>query len=358
MGKLFGFLLMVLAVAAIGAVGGWFYLQHAFNQPGPATADGAPRVVVVPKGSHGAEIAALLVEAGAIENEFLLRANIRINAFIPGGEGDVDLKAGEYAVPSGASMKDIVALLSSGKPLQYNVVIPEGLTSAMIVKLLTEREWPATTKAPLAYKLVGDAPPTPAEGVLLPGDYAVQRGDTVESVIARAIKRQKDLLAEVWPTRQDGLPFKTQDEAINLASIVEKETGNASERPEVAAVFVNRLRRGMRLESDPTIVYGITKGEPIGRKILQSEIARKTAWNTYQISGLPETPICNPGADAIRAVLNPPVSRALFFVADGAGGHVFAETYSEHQQNVATYRRIRAANEAAGVNTPAVRQQP
>lgn len=356
MGKLFGFLLVLVLVVGATAGGAWLYLQHVFNEPGPETADGAPRVVVVPKGAAGGDVAMILMYAGAIKDELHFRTIVRMNALIPGSDGDLDLKAGEYAVPSKASMKDIVALLSSGKSLQYNVVLPEGLTSAMFMKLLAEREWPSTSGAPLAYKLAGEPPPTPAEGVMLPGDYAVQRGDTIESVVARSIKRQKDLLAELWPTRQDGLPFKTQEEAINLASIVEKETGNASERPEVAAVFVNRLRRGMRLESDPTIVYGITKGEAIGRKILASEVARKTAWNTYQIVGLPETPICNPGADAIRAVLNPPVSKALFFVADGTGGHVFAETYSEHQKNVAAYRKVRAANEAAGVNTPAVRE--
>jgi UPF0755 protein len=223
------------------------------------------------------------------------------------------------------------------------------------MKLLSGKVWEATTKAPRTYKLAGEAPPPPAEGVMLPGDYAVQRGDTIESVVNRAIKRQQDLLTQIWPNRQDGLPLKTPQEAVILASVVEKETGNANERPGVAAVFVNRLRRGMRLESDPTIIYSISKGEPLGRAILASEKARKTDWNTYQMDGLPKTPICNPGEASIRAVMNPPVSKALFFVADGTGAHVFAETYAEHQKNVAIYRKVRAANEAAGVNTPSVR---
>jgi UPF0755 protein len=356
-GKLFGALLLLLAVAAAGA---WFYGQHLYTKPGPQTADGGVRIVIVAKGANVQSATAALKKVGAIDDDLHFRTIVRALDFLPGAER-LDLKAGEYAIPSGATMKEIIKLLSSGKSLQYNVVIPEGLTSAMIVRLLAKNEWEmtkdTTNNSGLTYKLAGDAPKPPAEGVLLPGDYAVQRGDTIESVVARSIKRQQDLLAEAWSKRQDGLPFKTQEEAINLASIVEKETGNAAERPEVAAVFVNRLRRGMRLESDPTIIYGLSKGEPLGRIIRTSERARKTDWNTYEMDGLPKTPICNPGAEAVRAVLNPPVSKALFFVADGTGGHVFAETYAEHQKNVAIYWKVRAANEKAGINTPAVRPQ-
>jgi UPF0755 protein len=351
-GKLFGVLLLLLAV---GVVGGWFYVQHVYTEEGPATADGTPRVVLVPKGAGVAQVSKTLFETGAIKDELHFRTAVRLQDLLPGPEGDLDLKAGEYAVPSGASMKQVVEMLSTGTPLQYAVVIPEHLTSAQIIKLLTAKEWDAATKAPRTYTLAGDAPPTPAEGVMLPGDYAVQRGDTIESVVNRAIKRQQDLLTKLWPNRQDGLPLKTPQEAVILASVVEKETGNANERPGVAAVFVNRLRRSMRLESDPTIIYGINKGEPLGRAILASEKARKTDWNTYQMGGLPKTPICNPGEASIKAVLNPPVSKALFFVADGTGAHAFAETYAEHQKNVAIYRKVRAANEAAGVNTPSVR---
>lgn len=355
MGKLFGALLLLLVIAIGGAL---FYGQHLYNSEGPETADGGARIVIIAKGATAQSATAALKEAGAINDELHFRTVVKALDFWPGAQR-LNLKAGEYSIPSGAPMKDIIALLSSGKSLQYNVVIPEGRTSAMIMRLLAEGEWPTTkdttADAGLTYKLAGDPPQTPAEGVMLPGDYAVQRGDTIESVVARSIKRQKDVIAEAWPKRQDGLPFKTPDEAINLASIVEKETGNANERPEVAAVFVNRMRRGMRLETDPTIIYGISKGEPLGRPILASEKARKTDWNTYQMDGLPKTPICNPGEAAIRAVLNPPVSKALFFVADGTGGHAFAETYAEHEKNVAIYRKVRAANEAAGVNTPAVR---
>lgn len=357
--KFFGFLILFIAIAAGGL---WFYGQHLYAKDGPQTADGGARIIVIPKGATVQTATAALKEAGAIEDDFSFRAVVRALDFIPGAQ-KLNLKAGEYAIPSGAPMKQLIAQLSSGISLQYNVVIPEGFTSAQVVRLLAGTDWPTTQTTTqegvsrLTYRLAGEAPAAPAEGVLLPGDYAVQRGDTIDSVVTRAIKRQQDLLAEVWPTRQDGLPFKTPEEAINLASIVEKETGNASERPEVAAVFVNRLRRGMRLMSDPTIIYGLTKGEPLGRTIRKSEIEAKTAWNTYQMSGLPATPICNPGAEAIRAVLNPPVSKNLYFVGDGEGGHIFAETYAEHQRNVAEYWRIREANEAAGVNTPAVRRE-
>lgn len=337
MGKLFGALLLLLVIAAAG---GWFYLQHVYSEPGPATDDGAPRVVMVPKGASAGTIAQSLHYSGAIKDELHFRTAVRLLDLLPGEEGDLALKAGEYAVPSGASMKEIVALLSSGKSLQYAVIIPEGLTSAMIMKLLAEREWKSTTGAPETYKLAGEPPPTPAEGVLLPGDYAVQRGDTIESVIARSIKAQQDLMAELWPNRQQGLPLKTPEEAINLASIVESETGVPEERPQVASLFINRLRKPMRLQSDPTIVYGLTRGMPLGHGLMVSEIARKTEWNTYQIDGLPKTPICNPGAESIKAVLNPAVTNYIYFVADGSGGHAFAATLGEHNANVARWREI------------------
>lgn len=357
LGKLFGFLLVLLVLAGAAAGGAWFYAQNLYTKAGPATADGKPRIVTVKKGATPQSIAANLKGAGAIEDEFQFRLAVRVHDFFPGEDGVLNLRAGEFTIPSKASIKDISKVLSSGAPLQYTVVVPEGLTSAMVMRQLTGKAWKAAGGIDASMKLAGDPPTTPAEGVLLPGDYMVARGDTVESVVQRAIKRQQDLIAKAWSGRQGGLPFKTPDEAINLASIVEKETGNADERPEVAAVFVNRMKRGMRLESDPTIIYGITKGEPLGRIIRTAERARKTDWNTYEIDGLPKTPICNPGAEAITAVLNPPASKSLYFVGDGKGGHVFADTYAEHQKNVATYWKVRAANEKAGVNTPAVRQQ-
>ncbi len=340
MGKLFGSLLALLVLVAVVGGGGWLFAQHVYTREGPEAPNRGPRTVVIETGASVPAITDKLLAAGAIEDGLTFQVAVRLTNSRP------RLKAGEYAIESGASLKEIIQQLVEGRVILHPVVAPEGLTTAMILRKVGEAD-----------VLSGSLPATPpAEGVLLPDTYMVQRGETREAVIERMIKAQQTLLAELWPQRQQGLPFETPEEAIILASIVEKETGNASERPEVAAVFVNRLRRGMRLESDPTIIYGINKGEPLGRPIYRSEIDRKTEWNTYQIEGLPPTPICNPGADSIRAVLNPPVSKALFFVGDGTGGHVFAETYAEHQRNVNLYRKIRADNEAAGVNTPAVRR--
>ncbi len=324
-------LLALLALAAAIAIGGWFYAQSTYAGAGPETADGADRIVMIESGSGTIQIANALKAVGAIEAPEAFRIAVRLT------DNDGALKAGEYAIPSGASIEQIINLLVEGRSILYPVTVPEGLTSEMIVNLVTQSE-----------VLAGDPPEvTPAEGVLLPDTYMVHRGDTREQVVARMIRAQRELMDELWPARQDGLPFDTREEALILASIVEKETGVAEERPQVAAVFVNRLRRNMRLESDPTIIYGLTKGVPLGRGLRRSELDRKTDYNTYQIDGLPPTPIANPGREAIEAVLNPPVTNDLFFVADGTGGHAFAPTYSEHLRNVARWREVEAARRAA-----------
>ena len=365
MGKLLGFL-FVLVLLAAGATGaGWFWLNSVYSGAGPVNADGKPYVVVVARGASTQAIATKLQEAGAIADAEQFRLALRMREFM--GDKPV-MKAGEYEIASGASMETIVKDLSTGAPLQYAVIVPEGLSVAQILDLLKAHEWKATGGPDRTYKLDGDAPKDNAEGTLLPGDYAVSRGDTIGDVIDRMAKAQKDLLAEIWDARdtntlamqwdkpQRAEPVKTQMEAIILASVVEKETGNMDEQPMVAAAMVNRLILGMRLQADSTTIYGITKGVPIGRSITSKELAERTAWNTYQIDGLPQTAICNPGAGAIRAVLKPAKSKALYFVADGKGGHVFAESYAEHAKNVDAYWKLRKANEAAGVNTPAVKQ--
>ena len=189
--------------------------------------------------------------------------------------------------------------------------------------------------------LTGTVPIVPAEGTLLPETYLVTRGTSRQEVIDRMQRAQAKLIDDLWDGRAEGLPFTTIAEALVLASIVEKETGKGDERDKAASVFINRLERGMRLQSDPTIIYGITKGQgPLGRRIRRSEIDRATPWNTYQVDGLPPTPICNPGAAAIAAVLNPAETEYLFFVADGTGGHAFARTNREHERNVRKWRRI------------------
>ncbi|HEX8661187.1 MAG TPA: endolytic transglycosylase MltG, partial [Brevundimonas sp.] len=242
---------------------------------------------------------------------------------------DRKLRAGEYEVPSKASLRSVIVLLVEGRVVRHYVTLPEGWSSAQAVDILNRQ--------PI---LIGTVDVTPDEGALWPDTYEVSRGETRNSVVARMRRARDATLARLWAARSPSTVVRSPEEAVILASIVEKETGIAFERPRVAAIFTNRLRAGMRLESDPTIVYGITRGRPLGRGIRRSELDRATAWNTYQIDGLPPTPIANPGRDAIAAVLNPPRTDELFFVADGTGGHVFARTYDEHLANVARWREI------------------
>jgi UPF0755 protein len=322
--------LLVLALLAAGAVyGGYRWLQAEFVRPGPAAEE---TVILLPRGTGLVRISAQLEAAGLVSDARLFRAAVTLDG------GDRALRAGEYSVPAQSSMAQIYQLLRSGVTLQHPVTFAEGLTSAMIVAALQQAD-----------VLTGEIAAIPAEGTILPETYLVDRGTGRQVVLDRMVAAQQSLLDELWPHRAEDLPFETRDEAIILASVVEKETGLTSERAEVAAVFVNRLRRGMRLESDPTIIYGITGGEPLGRGIRRSELdSTDNAWNTYQIDGLPPTPIANPGAESIAAVLNPAESRALFFVADGTGGHAFAATYAEHQRNVARWRQIERARRLAG----------
>jgi UPF0755 protein len=323
--KLFLILLTVLVVLALAAAaalyGGYKWMEAQFHAPGPSAEES---IILLPRGAGLIRIAAQLESEGLITDRRIFRAAVTLD------EGDRSLRAGEYRIPAGASMAQIYELLRSGETVHYPVTFAEGLTSAMIVRALADVE-----------VLTGEVTETPAEGTLLPETYHVTRGTSRQELLDRMAQDQQALLDELWPNRAENLPFETREEAIILASIVEKETGVASERPEVAAVFVNRLRRGMRIESDPTIIYGISQGEPLGRGLRRSEIDNaENAWNTYQIPRLPPTPIANPGRESIAAVLNPAESSALFFVADGTGGHVFADTYAQHQRNVANWRRI------------------
>ncbi|MEM9810926.1 MAG: endolytic transglycosylase MltG [Pseudomonadota bacterium] len=243
-----------------------------------------------------------------------------------------DLRAGEFMLPANASMHDIAETLRTAKPILHYVTIPEGRTVAQAFQII---EADPVLDGVISLK--------PEEGALLPETYSFHRGDSRDSVVEQMMAAHDVLLEELWPQRADDLPFETPEEAVILASIVEKETAVAEERPRVASVFVNRLRRRMRLQSDPTIIYGITGGEPLGRGIRQSELRGETPYNTYVIRGLPPTPIANPGAASIAAVLNPADTNDLYFVADGTGGHVFASTLREHNANVAAWRRIERA---------------
>ncbi|HEY5048064.1 MAG TPA: endolytic transglycosylase MltG [Rhizomicrobium sp.] len=317
---------VVLILAAI--LGGALLFERInFASPGPAARHGSgSTVVLVAPGQHLLSISQKLEAAGVVRSALVFALGARLRA-----EG-TELKAGEYAIPSRASMDDVAAILISGKSIEYKVTVAEGLTSQMIYNIV--KGDPA---------LAGDPGPVPPEGSLLPETYLYTRGAARSEILARMRNAREKLLDRMWRTRAPNLPFRTPQEAVTLASIVEKETAIPEERRHIASVFVNRLRLNMKLQSDPTIIYGISKGYPLGRGIRESEINAHTPYNTYVVTGLPPTPICNPGRDAIAAVLNPKHSPDLYFVADGTGGHVFTPSVAEHERNVAKWRRIENA---------------
>jgi UPF0755 protein len=317
--RVFTSFILLLVLAGLAIAGAAWWENGYFVQPGPVPAE---TVLVITPGSGLNRIAAELAQAGVVQNGLLFRAGIMRRG------RTAQLKAGEYAFPAHASEAQVMDMLVAHKTLEHRITIAEGLTSDAAVALVTADP-----------VLTGPVPVVP-EGSLLPETYLFERGTTRAEILARIHKAQEALLAQLWPKRKAGLPFTSQEDALKLASIVEKETSIASERPRIAAVFINRLQNGMRLESDPTIIYGLTKGVPLGHPLRQSELATPNPYSTYQIVGLPPTPISNPGRDAIAAVLNPPDSQELYFVADGTGGHVFAKTVAEHQRNVAQWRRI------------------
>jgi UPF0755 protein len=284
-----------------------------------------PLTVQIREGSSLAAAATRLEQAGAIGSASRFRLLAR---FLGSGES---IKAGEYAIPAKASAAAILALLQEGKTLQRLVVVPEGYPSVLVHDALMR-----------AQGLEGTVP-VPAEGSILPDSYAFQRGDTRAELVGRMQGAMRKYLATAWEKRKPGIAVTTPEQAVILASVVEKETGKASERRTVAAVYGNRLRVGMPLQADPTVIYPITKGRPLGRRILRSELNAKNGYNTYASSGLPAGPIANPGRASIDAVVDPAPSKALYFVADGTGGHVFANTLAEHNANVRKWYAIRRA---------------
>lgn len=304
-----------------------------FQGPGPA-AETDTTTVILRRGAGLPEIASTLEGAGVISSAPIFLAAAQATGAAR------SLKAGEYEFPARRPMAGVLDDIRAGRVVRHFVTIPEGITSEMVVEILAEN--------PL---LTGVAP-SPPEGALLPETYQIERGEDRAAVLKRMMDAHDEVLALLWSRRQPGLPINSPQEAVILASVVEKETALGSERPQVASVFVNRLRRGMRLESDPTIIYGLTKGRPLGRGIRQSELDRQTPYNTYQIDGLPPTPICNPGRAALAAVLDPPQTDYLFFVADGSGGHAFSATYDEHRRYVERWRRIERARAAPAASAP------
>jgi len=375
-------LLIVLAIGLAVAVG---WGQRQWTSEGPLD---EAIFFEVPRGASLRAVSEDLAEAGAVSSAMIFRLGTEY------ADQAGDLRFGSYEIPAGASMETVLEIVTAGGPSSfryaatyvlriegtgelrlrerlpgtgeivelatfsyeegvpelysdlvaneqitvYRVAIPEGLTSWQIVQGLNEADF-----------LTGEVVDIPAEGSLAPDTYEVRRGDDRNELLARMRASQEDILAEVWEGRVEGLPIETPEEALILASIIEKETSVPDERRQVSSVFVNRLNRGMRLQTDPTVIYGVTNGRGVlGRGIRQSELRDENPWNTYVIDGLPPTPIANPGRAAIEAAVNPDRTPYIFFVADGTGGHAFAETLEEHNENVARWRQIEAERGASG----------
>ena len=312
----------IVLVAMLGLGGLYIYGRQKIEAPGPLQED---KVVNIPARSGMGDIADILLREGVIDNNrwAFFGAVIAMKA-------RADLKSGEYAFQKNASMRDVISTIVDGKVVQHAFTIPEGLTSEQIVARLLENDI-----------LTGQIKELPREGTLLPETYKFPRGTTRDQVIQRMQQAQRRVLAEVWERRNPDIPLKTPEQLVTLASIVEKETGRADERSRVAAVFTNRLRQKIKLQSDPTIIYGLVGGKgTLGRPIKRSEIQQPSPYNTYVIDGLPPGPIANPGRASLEATANPARTRDLFFVADGTGGHAFSETYDQHQKNVVKLRSI------------------
>lgn len=316
------FLITISAVSA-GLLYSWGHQR--FTGPGPLD---ARKVVLIERGSGLEAIARQLTREGVIRSSLLFRVGARVT-----GQA-TQLKAGEYAFPAKVSPKQALQIVVSGKTVARSLTIPEGLTSHEVVARI--REAPA---------LQGEISEVPDEGTLLPETYHYQRGDNRAELLRRMQESMDRALAELWPQRAEDLPFDTKAAAVTLASIVEKETAVPDERALVAGVFVNRLERGMRLQSDPTVRFALTDGEEdLGRALTRADWRVEHPYNTYRIAGLPPGPIANPGRAALKAALNPADTEYLYFVADGTGGHAFAKTLREHNRNVAEWRKVRDKN--------------
>ena len=331
----------LLIIAAVIGFVGLFALQAETDRAGPSQ---HPSDFVVERGASVTTIGRSLQRAGVIRDARVFRVAQLVYV------RNRTLQAGEYEFPAHASLHDVLTMMAEGRALQHPMTFPEGITIAAAMRMIEQSD-----------VLTGPMPaPLPSEGSVLPDTYHVQRGMTRAALIQQMRDARDRAVAEIWAARDAAIPVRTPDQLVTLASIVERETGAAAERPMVAAVFVNRLRLPMRLESDPTIIYGVCKqfparchdgrlvdGQGQPRVIRQSEIDLVTGYNTYRIDGLPPTPICNPGRDALTAVAHPAASNVLFFVANGVGGHVFAATVAEHNANVARWRQIEAQRLAA-----------
>ena len=296
------------------------WLRDAFHRPGPLTAE---TTLVLRQGLGLEAIARHLADHGVIDDPLIFKIGVRHAGT------HQRLRAGEYTFPAGISAHGVMSILVTGRTVTRRLTVPEGLTSAEVIGLVAAADG-----------LTGPTPATPEDGSLLPETYHYDHGDSRSGVVSRMADALSDTVDELWPRRAEGLPYTSPGEAVVLASIIEKETGLPEERRRVAAVFINRLRRGMRLQSDPTVVYGLTMGRgPLDRPLTRADLQAPSPYNTYLIDGLPPGPIANPGRDSIAAALNPIDSEELYFVADGSGGHAFARTLKEHNRNVARWRK-------------------
>jgi UPF0755 protein len=328
------FVMTVITFLTVAAVALVYYAFREYRQPGPLDTD---TTYLVREGAGISEIADGLERRNIISNSRVFKT---VTKFL--GE-DQNSRHGEYAIKAHASMEEIMDILKSGKSIQYSLTLPEGLTVKQMFKKITEDP-----------NLDGDLPTElPAEGTLRPDTYKFTRGSKRAAVLAQMSTSQSRLLDEVWAKRDKDLPLASKEEMLILASIVEKETGKSDERPQVASVFLNRIKKGMRLQSDPTIVYGLWGGDgkPADRELTRADVEKSTRYNTYRIDGLPPTPIANPGRAALEAVANPSRTDYFYFVADGSGGHAFAVTLDEHNANVRRWRKFQA-EQKEGAATP------
>ncbi len=318
-------LLVLVAIVAGAAV---YFGKQRFESSGPLAED---KVVNIPRGLGTREISALLEHEGVIDQPWVFIGGVLVMKARGG------LKHGEYQFTKHASLADVVDTILEGRVVQHALTVAEGLTSEQIVAHLLEND-----------VLTGQIKEIPREGTLLPETYKFTRGMTRARLVDRMERDDKRVVEEVWDHRVPDLPLKSPQELVTLASIVEKETGRADERSRVASVFINRLKNKMKLQSDPTIIYGLVGGKgSLGRPIMKSEIEQHTPYNTYVIDGLPPGPIANPGRASLEAVANPARTKDLFFVADGSGRHVFSETYEQHQKNVVKLRALERADPAS-----------
>jgi len=322
--------LLLVIMVVVGALSALLY--HQFESAGPLPVS---RVVAIPKGEGRIEIATRLERQGIISNRWTFIASYLLRNAL--SDSPVELKAGEYEIKKHASMADVLNTLVRGKGILLKLTIPEGLTSQQIVERVRGEP-----------DLDGEITDIPQEGSLLPDTYRFSKGMARQELLERMQVEMQRYLALAWANRQADLPLKTPQEAIIFASIVEKETGRPDERSRVAGVFMNRLRTGMRLQSDPTVIYGIAGGQGrLGRPITRADLRQQSVHNTYQIKGLPPTPICNPGRSAIDAALKPAETKELYFVADGSGGHAFSTTLTQHNAAVSNWRKVERGRRAA-----------